>query len=61
VVGAECRLTATIADFTRKADQGTNRLAKWTMALAVVTGLLVIAAFTQAWNTWGFALQGDDK
>jgi hypothetical protein len=38
--------------FTEKADQGTNRLARWTMWLAIVTGLLAVAAGAQVWVTW---------
>ena len=52
LLAAEHRLTATIADFTIKADQGTNRLARWTMVLAIVTGLLAIGALGEAWLTW---------
>lgn len=50
------QVSAQIEAFTTKADQGTNRLALWTMMLAIVTALLVIAAFVQAWATW-FAAQ----
>jgi hypothetical protein len=42
-------LNTKIDSFTTKADEGTNRLATWTMWLAIVTGLLVVAAFVQAW------------
>lgn len=45
-------LTTQIQVFTRTANEGTNRLAKWTMVLAIVTGLLTIAAFVQAYTVW---------
>jgi hypothetical protein len=46
-----------ISTFTTKADEGTNRLATWTMMLAIVTAFLVAGALAQAWVTWSAAPQ----
>ncbi|MDO8680393.1 MAG: hypothetical protein Q7R30_17895 [Acidobacteriota bacterium] len=50
--GTVIELNRQIQDFTKKADEGTNRLAKWTLWLAIATGALVFAAAAQTWVLW---------
>lgn len=46
------QLNNQIQNFTTKADEGTDRLAKWTMWLAFSTGALFVAALAQAYVMW---------
>ena len=57
IAGSADALGHEIATFTTTTDRSTRRLATWTMWLAVVTGLLFVAALVQAFVMWSAAQQ----
>jgi hypothetical protein len=52
LVQAEEDLKATIADFTKKADEGTKRLVTWTKVLALTTGIMAFATIALVLVEW---------